>query len=254
MRVGASLGLRFEDTVEEFYAAIEGLGLNHVEVRQGYLDAHEDAPTPRRLRELRTSQEVSYTFHAPFREANLASLNDDLRRASVGAIRRALDDAAAAGAGAVVVHGGSVKRRYPDRVRKRARAYAVESLRACAHHADAVGVPLCVENQRRKEAEERFTETPDRLEALLEDVDIDSPYLGVTLDVGHAQITGVDPSTFVDRFGDRIRVCHLHDNDGRSDSHDPIEGFRTIAETVDAEYSVLEMKSLADVRRCVGAE
>jgi sugar phosphate isomerase/epimerase len=250
-RLGAAVDLRFSETVPEFVAFLAELGLDHVELRQGYLDCHPDAPSPRELRELAEETGVSYTFHAPFRDANPGNFNEDLRQAAADAVKRSLDTAAAAGAGAVVVHGGSVPRRYPDRVKAVSRDHAVRSLRECARHADDLGVYLCVENQRRKSADERNTETPERLAALLDDVDVDSPYLGVTLDVGHAKVTGVEVEAFVERFGDRIRVAHLHDNDGTDDQHEPLPEYESLVDRIDADYNVFEMKSLADVERCV---
>jgi sugar phosphate isomerase/epimerase len=251
VRYGAALDLRFPESIGEFVEFLTSLGLRHVELRQGYLDVHPEAPTPRELREIAESTDVTYTFHAPFRDANLGNLNEPLRRATTARVKRTLDAAHAAGAGAVVVHGGSVPRRYPDRVRAHARQQAVRSLRACARHADDIGTHLCVENQRWKRARVRHTETPERLAAFLDEIDVDSEYLGVTVDVGHAKVTGVDPGEFVERFGDRVRVCHLHDNDGTEDTHDVLPAYESVAERVGAEYNVLEMKSLDDVRRCV---
>lgn len=251
MRYGAAMDLRFDDTVADVVAFLRDLGLDHLELRQGYLDTHPDAPTPRDLRELAGATDVTYTVHAPFRDANLANLNEPLRRAAVEAVTRALDTATAAGAAAVVVHGGSVPRRYPDRIRDHARRQAVRSMRECARHADDLGTPLCVENQSRRRARERNTETPDRLAAFLDEVDVDTPYLRVAVDVGHAKVTGVDVEAFVERFGDRILVAHLHDNDGTADRHEPLPGYERVAERVGAEYNVLEMKSLGDVERCV---
>jgi sugar phosphate isomerase/epimerase len=251
MRFGASLGVRFDDPVAEYVGFLADLGLSHVEIRQGYLDCNPVAADPGLLRDVVAETGVTLSVHAPHRDCNLANLTESLRRAAVEGVKRSLDLAAAAGAGAVVVHGGSVGRDYPDRVRSRARSQAVESLRACARHAADVEVPLCLENQRDKSGAHRFTATPARMRALRTDVGVDSPYFGVTLDVGHAKATGVDPARFVDRFGDDVRVVHLHDNDGTGDDHDPLPDFRDVARGTGADYGVLEMKSRADVRRCV---
>ncbi|ERH00542.1 MAG: hypothetical protein J07HN6_02164, partial [Halonotius sp. J07HN6] len=59
---------------------------------------------------------------------------------------------------------------------------------------------------------------------------------------------------FVDRFGDRIRVCHLHDNDGTTDQHQPLPEHQAVVESVPADYFVFEMKSVTDVGRCVEAD
>lgn len=251
MHYGASLDLRFDESVEAFIRFLDTQGLSHVEIRQGYFDTTPDAPTPAELRELAESYGVTYSFHAPHVDSNLGNLNESLRRGTVDSVLATLDAAAEAGAGAVVVHGGDVPHRYPDHVQAHSRAQAVRSLRACVRHADDVGVPLCLENQRETESRRRHTSTPDRLASLVADVGIDSPYFRLTLDVGHAKATGLDYRAFVDRFGDRILVAHLHDNDGTGDHHDPLPTFREVAADVGAKYNVLEMKSLADIERCV---
>jgi sugar phosphate isomerase/epimerase len=254
-RYGASLDLRFDETVEEYVAFLADLGLSHVELRWGYLDTHPDAPDPVRLREVASAHDVTVTVHAPHVDANPGNVNEQLRRGTVDAIRDALEYAATADAVGVVVHGGAARTRYPERVQSRSRAQAVRTLREAADAAAELDVPLCLENQRDKPGRLRNTATPDRLAALLADVEAgaDASRLYVTLDVGHAKVTGVDYGAFVDRFGDRIRVAHLHDNDGIDDDHDPLPAFREVAAEVGAPYNVLEMKSLADVERCVGS-
>ena len=104
---GASLGVRMDDSVEEYADFLDSLGLSHVEIRWNYLDTREHRPSDRRLRDIRESREFTYTIHAPYGDANPGSLNEGLRRATTDRIVEALDTAAAIGAGAVVVHGGS---------------------------------------------------------------------------------------------------------------------------------------------------
>ena len=58
----------------------------------------------------------------------------------------------------------------------------------------------------------------------------------------------------VDRFGDRIRVCHLHDNDGTTDDHEPLSDYQRVVDAVPAEYFAFEMKSIADVARCMNVD
>jgi sugar phosphate isomerase/epimerase len=75
--------------------------------------------------------------------------------------------------------------------------------------------------------------------------------LGVTLDVGHAKVNGYDPLAFADRFDDRIRVVHLHDNDGTADQHRPLADYDAVVDATDAAYYAFEMKSLDDIERCL---
>lgn len=252
MRLGAAADLRFEQTVEEFLDYVTSLGLNHVELKREYMYAPPEAPPADELGELLDAYGATLTLHAPFRDWNLGSFNDASRRAAVEQVTDTLDDAAEAGAGAVVVHGGAVPRRYPERVREKAIGNAVQSLAACADYAADVGVPLCLENQPRSDEKRRHTTTPDDLAAMLDRVGAAPDALRVTLDVGHAKVNGFAPEAFTDRVGDRVEVLHLSDNDGTSDDHDPLPDYEGVVEAVAAPYNVFEMKSVEDIDRCVG--
>lgn len=255
-RLGAAMDLRFDETVSEFVDFLADYGLNHVELKREYLHAHPRSPTPQELAEIRREYDISLTFHAPFRDWNLGSFNDASRRASVEQVKQTLNDAAAAGAGAVVVHGGSVPHRYPDRVHEKAYRHAVRSMAQCAEYAHHIGVPLCLENQPRSDSDRRHTTTPDRLETFLSDIEAEcdpvaEEWLGLTLDIGHAKVNGIDWRGFASRFGERINVVHLSDNDGESDDHEPIFSYEQIIETTTAEYYVFEMKEVADIEACI---
>ena len=251
-RLGAAMDVRFETTVAEFMAHCRDLGLDHVELTTEYLEGHPEVPDPATIGELAASYELSLSFHAPFRDWNMGSFNDAAARAGAEQVKATLDAAASAGAGAVVVHGGSVPERYPAWVCEAAEANARESLAACAAHAADVGVPLCLENQPGHPKRRRYTTGPEALATTLEAVDADPQWLQVTLDVGHASVNGNDVQSYVDRFGDRITVCHLHDNDGERDAHDPLLDYEHVVETVDADYNVFEMKAVSDLETCLG--
>ena len=71
-------------------------------------------------------------------------------------------------------------------------------------------------------------------------------------DESYVEIDGTERRrAFVDRFGDRIEVLHLHDNDGTADDHEPLPGYEPVVEAVGAPYNVFEMKRVADVARCL---
>lgn len=253
-RLGAAMDVRFGATVEEFMSYVTKIGLNHVEFKREYLAGHPNTPGPERVRELAESYGVTLTYHAPFRDWNLGSYDEVVRQDSVERVKRTLDDAAAAGATSVVVHGGSVPRRYPAWVRERAHENARRSLAECAEYAQLVGVSLCLENQPVDDEKRRYTTSPEDLAAMIETVDVPPQYLTVTLDVGHAKVNGQDWQSFVEEFGERIRVCHLHDNDGTGDQHRPIPDYESVVDAVPANYFVFEMKSVADVGECVGTD
>jgi len=89
---------------------------------------------------------------------------------------------------------------------------------------------------------------------MIEEVDVPPQYLSVTLDVGHAKVNDHDYREFVERFGHRIRVCHLHDNDGTADQHEPFPGYESVVRSVPANFFVFEMKSPGDVATSIGAD
>jgi sugar phosphate isomerase/epimerase len=251
--LGAAMDVRFAVSVPEFLEYITGLGLNHLELKREYLEGHPDAPDAKRLGDLAAEYDITVTLHAPFRDWNMGSFNERARRDSVERIKRTIDDARTVDARAVVIHGGSVQKRYPEWVRKRSADHTRQSLAECAEYAQMVGVPLCLENQPPSQDLNRYTTTPSDIEAALSAVDVSPKYLGVTLDVGHAKLAGVDWQTFVDRFGDRIQVCHLHDNSGEADNHEPLSDYQHIVDQVPAEQFVFEMKTVEDVAKCVDA-
>lgn len=43
--------------------------------------------------------------------------------------------------------------------------------------------------------------------------------LGFCFDTGHANLVGIDFESFITTLGDRLKVLHIHDNDGISDLH-----------------------------------
>ena len=50
---------------------------------------------------------------------------------------------------------------------------------------------------------------------------LDSPAVGFCLDSGHAAAAGLDPAALARTMGGRLRLVHLHSNDGRRDIHRP---------------------------------
>ena len=250
-RLGAAADLRFNQTVREFVAFVSELGLDHVEFKREYLQAPPEAPPPAEIATILEAADMSCTLHAPFRDCNVGSFNDNARAAAETMVIDTLNDAATMGAEAVVIHGGSVPKRYPDRVRKKAHRNAIRSLKACTAHAATVDVPLCLENQPWSATDERHTTSPAALANTLTQIGADSETLRVTLDIGHARVSNHDWQAFVDRLGGRIEVLHLHDNDGEADTHDPLAAYKPIYEAVDPSYAVFEMQSLTDIHACV---
>ncbi len=82
-------------------------------------------------------------------------------------------------------------------------AYKVKLLKRVLQRAGDAGITLCIEN---------LSESAGHLSGVFEAL----PELGMTLDVGHAQLLTVRNTshTLISRLSDRIKHVHLHDNRG----------------------------------------
>jgi sugar phosphate isomerase/epimerase len=134
------------------------------------------------------------------------------RRASRDDLRVCIDWLAAAGGTYLVVHPGGLSE--PSRADARRSALA-ESLRELAEHARGAGMVVCVENMPPG------VHPGSRMADLAAIVaEVDRPELALALDTGHANITATAASETL-AAGRWLRTTHVHDNDGRADSHLP---------------------------------
>lgn len=90
--------------------------------------------------------------------------------------------------------------------------------------AKAYGIVVCMENLYESIAD-HIIEGPgcDALKAVQRIDDFNERYgaevLGFCFDAGHANLVGIDFEKFLTTLGHRLKVLHLHDNDGRADLH-----------------------------------
>jgi sugar phosphate isomerase/epimerase len=142
----------------------------------------------------------------------LGSAFESLRRASVDEFKRCLDKFAEIGALWMNIH--------PDRhTPMHDRAFFIrrniESLVEMVEHAEKVGVGLMIENLPGEF--NNAAQLGDLLDPL--------PKLGLHLDIGHANLMVPRSTTeeILDRYGNRLRHVHLHDNrGGNADLHLPL--------------------------------
>ena len=90
--------------------------------------------------------------------------------------------------------------------------------------AKELGITICIENLydsiaghlvegpccNVKKAVERIDRINERYQAEV---------LGFCFDTGHANLVGIDFESFITGLGDRLKVLHIHDNDGVADLH-----------------------------------
>ncbi len=154
--------------------------------------------------ELIESYPAHYTVHAPFHGLNIATVLEPVRRASIEVLTGCLAVAGEIGA-PVVIHPGYF-------AWANEREAALGQFRQSCDDLAATAREYSAEFSFENMAGTNFflLRTPDDLESA------GGP--GLTLDVGHAHLNGCLPEFLSGPF------CHLHlhDNNGKTDSHSPV--------------------------------
>lgn len=161
------------------------------------------------------------------------------------------------GARPIVVHPGPIDggdvppAEASETVRAEAVRHLTDFLAAGAGVAEETGTVLCVENLAHIPGNviQSYTELVSLVET------VDSPAVGITLDVGHADLSDGLPSALA-AFAPHLRHVHVHDSDGRRDHHEVGRGsvdFAAHAETL-ARYPftmAIESRDEDDEQGCV---
>ncbi len=102
-----------------------------------------------------------------------------------------------------------------------------EFLESIAPMAREMGITICIENiyNSSEKNSNHIVEGPccDAKKAAQRIDRMNEKYgaqvLGFCFDTGHANLVGIDFEDFIVTLGDRLRVLHIHDNDGVGDLH-----------------------------------
>ena len=156
--------------------------------------------------------------HSVANGVNVAWTNSRMRKESLRQIKEAIEFTYDVGAELLTVHPGwkdLFGYRYPDE----AYALAIEGHRELAEAASAYGIRLGIENMPPFWLS--FGTDPKEIKAMIQAVNREN--LGLTLDVGHANMLGANAiEEFVSTLNDKILLIHIHDNDGKRDQHQVI--------------------------------
>ena len=90
----------------------------------------------------------------------------------------------------------------------------VDFFRALIPEAKKWGVGIAIENMPMRSFP---LATPEAVLKMVEAVD--DPTVQVCLDTGHCAVVEMQPGAAVRQLGDRLKVLHVHDNNGKSDLH-----------------------------------
>jgi sugar phosphate isomerase/epimerase len=149
------------------------------------------------------------TLHAPFMDMNPGAMDPMVRSVTQVRFRQILAVAAILKPRAVVFHGAYDRWRYSGR-KDIWLENSIETWQKVMETAVKIGLRVAVENV--------FDEEPEALQMLIEK--IDNPDFGFCFDTGHFNLfSKVTMEQWFESLGRRLVEVHVHDNDGKADSH-----------------------------------
>ncbi|MBU7010044.1 MAG: sugar phosphate isomerase/epimerase [Theionarchaea archaeon] len=162
--------------------------------------------------EILESYNITVSFHAPFSDLNIASLNKAILKESLKQISENIELASIYNAEAVCIHPGHFS---PLGLHFQEKVFSTrrESLKKLAKKAEECSVILGIENMPMFSI--LFARTPEEVKTIL--CEVDSDCVGFTFDLGHANITGNVQQFLL--LKEHIITVHLHDNYGDEDTH-----------------------------------
>ena len=169
------------------------------------------------LMELKNRYEVDIVVHAPFSDLNPASMNDRVRRLTIDCIMEAIEGAFELDANVVTVHPGYLPPLWSSYVEELL-DNNFSTLNDIVEIAEDYEVMIGLENMPNYMGVLGIT--PESLRDIVKD--IDSKYLGISFDIGHANTACGNPSEYVkelNKIGEGIVHVHCHDNNGNDDEH-----------------------------------
>ena len=142
---------------------------------------------------------------------DLGEPEESRRTASVDDLRRCVDWLSAAGGRYLIVHPGGLSE--PEQ-RDARRDALIRSLAQLSDHAAPADIRICVENMPPGvHPGSRMADLAELVAAL------DRPGIRLALDTGHAHISTTTVEE-TEAAGDRLATTHVHDNNGRQDTHE----------------------------------
>lgn len=170
------------------------------------------------VRELGESYDIRYGLHTAS-YVNTAEIMPGVREASEEHLLEYIQLSREVSAEYCVIHCGYHFSMFRDLVMES----LFKTFRAAVRLADELDMPLVIENMNAVHPDSEIVYLGVTIEELRQVFEaVPSPYLGLALDVAHANLLpgGVDP--WVEAFPDKIYHLHLSDNDSVLDRHLPI--------------------------------
>ena len=153
------------------------------------------------------------TFHGPYVQIEATSaIGSKEHRWLMESYAGVLQLAKAVHAGHVVFHYSQRQFKPEEIPQKQHNAKAV--MKQLTEEAEVMGVPLVIENLcRQPKGVHLFTN--EEYFALFQEM----PHAKALIDIGHANVNGLDIEKFLATYTDRVKGFHVHNNDGKTDQH-----------------------------------
>jgi len=198
-------------TVAEAVDRCRALGVDAVE----FFVAEYAVDTCREARRLAGEAGLAVDYHAPWHGPYDLGFTD--RDTAFQHLEQAIARAHLIGARHLICHLGRYSLDRHDG-RDRALEQIIDITQALLPALHDTGIALCYEDNTLCHDPNPLGDQP-RDFALLFDA-IGDPHVGMTLDTGHAHITG-HTRAYLEQFGRRVYYVHVDDNDGVGDQHVP---------------------------------
>jgi len=212
MKIGLSMLYCINRPFSEMLKILEEIDVKNVEI----IDEGPHSLNEERIREIRRisyERDLEISVHSPFIDVNIASTSSWIRQTSLKRLKKSILLSGELDSPLWVFHPGLKNHDsyfYSD-LNWEMNLKSVRELLAFAKKRD---VRITIENGLA---------TFSFLLSSVEDFDrfyndLGEEELGLTLDIGHANING-QIFKFIDRYAEKIVHTHLHDNHGTSDEH-----------------------------------
>lgn len=173
-----------------------------------YLEIIFDFPRNENDFEILNSYDLNYSIHSPMADMNIASLNKNIRNASLDEIKKSIDFANSIDAETLVLHPGHMAFLNKDH-KELGIENSHNSIVECRDYAEGSGLEICVENMPKIPG--FLYNDIYKLESKLKELN-----LPMTMDIGHAHTNGFKAN---EMSLDCVKHIHLSDNNGRFDEH-----------------------------------
>lgn len=183
--------------------------------------------TKRLKEQVNRFRKFNVTFHGPFVEVEASSpLSSEEHKKIINAYAEAFEIYKMFSANSIVMH--TNQRAFRIEEKEQLQKNVLATIHEIARMAFQAGTNLLVENvgeiihSNMLFDEDEFISMFDQI----------PPHVGCLIDVGHANINRWDMERVIKTLGSRIKAYHLHNNNGKEDSHRPIfeEGMQINAE------------------------